>query len=308
MSLPSKVNKENFRLLDLSSDEDSEDLQLEIIPSRKKKVTRRERNRGPTAKVSEPNIGAEVQCALRWAVRGTLLLWLLMLTWICAALYDQVSTMRLDISKVSTSSDSVGDALQICHTAAKELRNNATNLSLRLEKLEKEHLELAKRVEKAVGDLAAVTGQLAAAPELRETPQRLDNLQRAVAELGSQINGFDGAINSARKQAVTAATGVEEVKTLVHQLEARTNETIANVSANSRRDDEIKQQLAAVNSTLQGTLDTLRTRIDEMNKPTNTVAPSTAAPAATSPTPAPTSAPSTPTLPPGPPAKPNVLQ
>lgn len=40
MSAPSKVNKENFRLLDLSSDEESEDLQLEIIPSRKKKITR----------------------------------------------------------------------------------------------------------------------------------------------------------------------------------------------------------------------------------------------------------------------------
>ncbi|CAH2042331.1 unnamed protein product, partial [Iphiclides podalirius] len=99
MSLPSKVNKENFRLLDLSSDEESEDLQLEIIPNRKKKISRKERNRTATPKVVEPNIGNEVQCALRWAVRGTLLLWLLMLTWICAALYDQVSTMRMDIAK-----------------------------------------------------------------------------------------------------------------------------------------------------------------------------------------------------------------
>ncbi|KPJ12477.1 hypothetical protein RR48_04372 [Papilio machaon] len=87
MSLPSKVNKENFRLLDLSSDEESEDLQLEIIPNRKKKITRKERNR--TVPPKEPNIASEVQCALKWAVRGTLLLWLLMLTWICAALYDQ---------------------------------------------------------------------------------------------------------------------------------------------------------------------------------------------------------------------------
>ncbi|CAB3228927.1 unnamed protein product [Arctia plantaginis] len=99
MSAPSKVNKENFRLLDLSSEEESEDLQLEIIPSRKKKITRRERIRGPTVPAQEPNIGAEVQCALRWAVRGTLLLWLLMLTWICAALYDQVSIMRTDMNQ-----------------------------------------------------------------------------------------------------------------------------------------------------------------------------------------------------------------
>lgn len=39
MSVASNNNKENFRLLDLSSDEESEDLQLEIIP-RKKKISR----------------------------------------------------------------------------------------------------------------------------------------------------------------------------------------------------------------------------------------------------------------------------
>lgn len=60
---------------------------------------RKERNRAATPRVLEPNIGREVQCALRWALRGTLLLWLLMLTWICAALYDQVTTIRLDIAK-----------------------------------------------------------------------------------------------------------------------------------------------------------------------------------------------------------------
>ncbi|VVD04668.1 unnamed protein product, partial [Leptidea sinapis] len=98
MSIPSKPNREKFRLLDLSSDEESEDLQLEIIPSRKKKITRKERNRGQP-RVVEPNIGSEVQCAVCWAVRGTLVLWLLMLTWICAALYDQVTTMKVDISK-----------------------------------------------------------------------------------------------------------------------------------------------------------------------------------------------------------------
>lgn len=40
MSVSSRASKENFRLLDLSTDDDSEDLQLEIIPSRKKKITR----------------------------------------------------------------------------------------------------------------------------------------------------------------------------------------------------------------------------------------------------------------------------
>ncbi|KAL4715048.1 hypothetical protein ACJJTC_003199 [Scirpophaga incertulas] len=265
MSLPSKVNKENFRLLDMSSDEESEDLHLEIIPSRKKKIIRRERGRVPVHKPSELNIHSEVKCALTWAVRGTLILWMLMLTWICATLYDQLSVMRLEIIKVTTSSDSVGDALQICHTSAKELQANATDLSRRLTKLELLHQELAKKVEKAAGDLAAVSGQLAAEPMLADTPQRLAELQRTVAYFGSQINGFDDALNSARKQAATAASGVEEVKTALHALEAKTNETMNNVSAHGKKQDELKDTLGAVNSTLAGKVEALQNKLEQIS-------------------------------------------
>ncbi|XP_026741945.1 uncharacterized protein LOC113503985 isoform X2 [Trichoplusia ni] len=273
MSAPSKVNKENFRLLDLSSDEESEDLQLEIIPSRKKKITRRERSRGAAPLAHEPNIGAEVQCALRWAVRGTLLLWLLMLTWICAALYDQVTTIRTDIGHVSRSSNSVDDALQVCHTAAKELRANASDLSARLAKLEQEHLELEKRVEAAAKELSGVSEQLSAAPKLADTPRRLAELQRTVATFGSQINGFDSTISSSHKQALAAVAGVDEVRTLLHQLEAKTNETIANVSANTKRDEDIRTDIVSLNNTLTAKVETLQNRIQEISKPVSTAAP-----------------------------------
>ncbi|XP_068620332.1 uncharacterized protein [Battus philenor] len=304
MSLPNKVNKENFRLLDLSSDEESEDLQLEIIPNRKKKISRKERNR--TVAIKEPNIGTEVQCALKWAVRGTLLLWLLMLTWICAALYDQVSIMRLDIAKVSTSSDSVGDALQVCHTAAKELRANASNLHERLTRLESEHMELIKRVKQTAGKLASVSEQLSAAPELADTPRQLGELQRTVGEIGSQINSFEGALNSARKQAVSASTGVEEVKTLLHELELRSNETIANVNSNAKKGDELRDQVASINATLVNEVKALQIRIEEINKPVNTsvlgVTPSSSTTSTTSTTTSST------TQTPGPPVKPSILK
>ncbi|CAH2984578.1 unnamed protein product [Chilo suppressalis] len=310
MPLPSKVDKENFRLLDLSSDEESEDLHLEIIPSRKKKVTRRDRNRGSTPKVPEPSIGSEVRCALRWAVRGTLLLWLLMLTWICATLYDQVSVMRMDIAKVITSSETIGDSLQLYHSKAKDLQANATNLNKRLTDLEHAHQELAKKVGQATGDLAQVSAQLAAEPMLVDTPKRLAELQRTVAYFGSQINGFDDALNSARKQAATAASGVEEVKTLLHALEAKTNETIANISANSKFDGELKEQLGALNATLTQRMQALQTRIEELNRVTSTVAPTTttAAPSSSTTSSTTTTTTTTTTPPPVPPAKPIVLQ
>ncbi|XP_063366502.1 olfactomedin-like protein 2A isoform X2 [Cydia amplana] len=297
MSLPSKVNKENFRLLDLSSDEESEDLQLEIIPSRKKKITRRERSRS-THKTPEPNIGAEVRCALRWALRGTLLLWLLILTWICAALYDQVSTMRAAVDHVSTTSGAVGDALQVCHTASRELRGNASILSARLDKLAIEHAELVKRVEQTASELAAVSGQLAAAPKLADTPRRIAELQQTVGSFGSQITGFDETLASTRKQALAASAGVEEVKKLVQALDARSNETIANVTANGRREDEIKQEVATLNATLAGRVDALENKIQLYTKTTSTAAPTTTSTSTTTTT--------TTAAPPGP-VKPNVL-
>ncbi|XP_013187680.1 uncharacterized protein LOC106132716 isoform X2 [Amyelois transitella] len=305
MSLPSKVNKENFRLLDLSSDEESEDLHLEIIPSRKKKITRRDRSRGGPAKAQEPNIGTEVRCALRWAVRGTLLLWLLMLTWICAALYDQVSVMRVEIAKVSTSSEGVGDALQVCHTAAKVLRENVTDLSLRLGKLEHDHQELVKQVDLSKAELAAVTDKLAAAPTLGQMPTRLAQLEKTVAYFGSQIQGFDSGINTARSQAATAASGVEDIKTMLQKLHAKNNETRADVSSNKKNGEELRAQLAALNNTLVTRVDALQTKVEELQKPRSTAAPTTPSTSTTSST---TSTTTTTTLPPGPPAKPNVLQ
>ncbi|XP_045502276.1 uncharacterized protein LOC123699379 isoform X2 [Colias croceus] len=302
MSITSKANKENFRLLDLSSDEESEDLQLEIIPNRKKKISRKERNRGIQPR-AEPNIGQEVQCALCWAVRGTLVLWLLMLTWICAALYDQVTTMRVDIAKVTTTSGGVGDALQVCHTAAKELKANASELSARILKLELQHEELSQRMKNAQEELALVSGQLSAAPKLADTPRRIAELQRTVADFGSQIKGFDSAIESAHKQALTATSSVEELRNYVVHLEERTNDTIANVSTNWKKGEELKVQLVALNTTLGSRMDGFQAILDGMKKPVEKAAVSET-PVATN---APTAAPiSTTTLPPGP-AKPSVL-
>lgn len=273
MSAPSKVNKENFRLLDLSSDEESEDLQLEIIPSRKKKITRRERSRGSNTQVQEPNIGTEVQCALRWAVRGTLVLWLLMLTWICAALYDQVTTMRIDIEQVSRSNGILNDALQMCHATTKEFTANASDLSHRLEELKKMHLELEDRVNQTIKNLTVVSGQLSAAPKLADAPKTIADLKRLVAEFGSQIAGFDSTVQTNTNQAHLAVTGVEEVRTLLHQLEARTNDTIGNVTANFKRDDDVRSDIVALNSTLTAKLNALEERIQVINKPVSTAPP-----------------------------------
>lgn len=105
-------------------------------------------------------------------------------------LLEEFHKLELMISfrqTVSSSSASVSDSLQICHTAAKELKANATELTTRLSKLEKDHQELALRMEQATKELAFVSDQLSAAPKLADTPRRLAELQRTVADFGSQV-------------------------------------------------------------------------------------------------------------------------
>lgn len=80
-----------------------------------------------------------------------------------------------------------------------------------------------------------------------------------------QINGFDSALASAKKQAQIAVAGVEEVRTLLHQLDARTNETILNVTNNMKLDEDIKSSLLSLNTTVVSKLEALNTRIHELN-------------------------------------------
>ncbi|XP_035435423.2 uncharacterized protein LOC118266150 isoform X1 [Spodoptera frugiperda] len=227
--------------------------------------------------------------------------------WLFVDVRRQIASLRIEMDRVSRSSNSVDDALQVCHTTAKELRANASALSAKFAALDQEHKELTQRVAQAAQELAAVSEQLSAAPKLADTPRRLAELQRTVATFGSQINGFDSTISSTHKQALAAVTGVEEVRNLLHQLDAKANETIANVTANTKRDEEIRTDLGTLNSTLTSKVEALQTRIQEITKPVSTAAPTVATAATAASAVPPTNATSTTatTLPPG---KPSVLQ
>ncbi|XP_045502274.1 uncharacterized protein LOC123699379 isoform X1 [Colias croceus] len=223
--------------------------------------------------------------------------------WLFVDVRRQIVSLRIEMDRVTTTSGGVGDALQVCHTAAKELKANASELSARILKLELQHEELSQRMKNAQEELALVSGQLSAAPKLADTPRRIAELQRTVADFGSQIKGFDSAIESAHKQALTATSSVEELRNYVVHLEERTNDTIANVSTNWKKGEELKVQLVALNTTLGSRMDGFQAILDGMKKPVEKAAVSET-PVATN---APTAAPiSTTTLPPGP-AKPSVL-
>ncbi|CAG9564100.1 unnamed protein product [Danaus chrysippus] len=192
--------------------------------------------------------------------------------WLFVDVRRQIVSLRIEMDRVSSSSASVSDSLQICHTAAKELKANATELTTRLSKLEKDHQELALRMEQATKELAFVSDQLSAAPKLADTPRRLAELQRTVADFGSQIKGFDSALASAKKQAVTASSGVEEVKNILHELETRSNDTIANMTTSFKMEEELKNQLTTLNNTLFNRIYDIENKVRDINKPLSTVA------------------------------------
>lgn len=63
---------------------------------------------------------------------------------------------------------------------------------------------------------------------------------------------------------MAATTGLEEVRNLIQQLEGKNNETIVNLTNNEKRESELKEQIAALNSTLVNRIDGLETKIEEM--------------------------------------------
>jgi hypothetical protein len=52
---------------------------------------------------------------------------------------------------------------------------------------------------------------------------------------------------------------------MLHGLEGKTNETISNASATSKKQDELKEQLGVVNNTLTGKVEALQTKIELFN-------------------------------------------
>ncbi|CAH4030547.1 EF-hand calcium-binding domain-containing protein 14 isoform X1 [Pieris brassicae] len=200
--------------------------------------------------------------------------------WLFVDVRKQIVSLRVEMDRVSTIGGNVNDDLQLCHTSFKELKKNASALQERLEKLEIAHQALTMQMNKTASELMSVSEQLSAAPKLVDTPRRIAELQRTVADFGSQIKGFDSSISSAHKQALTATSGVEELKSYLVHLDERTNDTIANVSANVKLDESLKEQIAILNTTLMSRLDGLQSIIDEINKPKEVSASPTAPPSA----------------------------
>ncbi|CAF4805926.1 unnamed protein product [Pieris macdunnoughi] len=187
--------------------------------------------------------------------------------WLFVDVRKQIVSLRVEMDRVSTIGGNVNDDLQLCHTSFKELKKNASALQERLEKLETAHQALIIQMNKTSSELMSVSEQLSAAPKLVDTPRRIAELQRTVADFGSQIKGFDSSISSAHKQALTATSGVEELKGYLVHLDERTNDTIANVSENVKLDESLKEQIAVLNTTLMSRLDGLQSVIEEINRP-----------------------------------------
>ncbi|XP_072942479.1 uncharacterized protein [Epargyreus clarus] len=231
--------------------------------------------------------------------------------WLFVDVRRQIISLRAEMDRVSTSSASVGDAIQICHMTSKELSANTTELSARLSKLELQYQELSKNMEQATKDLTSVMDQLAAAPKFADMPKRLGELQITVADFGSKMQDFERLLQTTKTQAAATSTGVDDIKAILHELEVRTNDTIANVTNSMKQEDDLKGQVASLNDTLVSRVDALQMKIEQINKQMSTPAPPTPAPL-TSSTVSSTTAVNNATAAPPPPAppanKPNVLQ
>ncbi|XP_077293074.1 uncharacterized protein LOC143916060 isoform X2 [Arctopsyche grandis] len=262
MSISANNNKETFKLLDLSSDTDSDNLQIEIVP-RKKRINRSRNSGGSNIVKSE----AWGQKAIAIGITAALLAWLVALSWAAAALSEDTRRLDAAIREVSVGSQGVGDALQRCHSTARELQHNHTEMAAKLDKLILRTDNLTSQVTALQAGLAGVKQQVASAPELVSVPEQLTSLGANVARFGSQIKDFDSTVASLRAQSTAVSDGqvllqnnITQLKTQIDQI-LNTSLAVDGVSNAKSLEPYIKQQ-----SDLQTALTQLSANISLINE------------------------------------------
>lgn len=132
------ATKESFKLLQLSDTSKSSELELpEVTTQRKRRIRRKVRTSASphlrSYNASHKDSTEDMQPACQniglWIAVFMSCGWLLILSYMMAVVYTENRRLEVEISKLSTSSQSVPDALQKWHETSKALQQNQTSIS-----------------------------------------------------------------------------------------------------------------------------------------------------------------------------------
>lgn len=233
--MQSNTNKESFKLLQLSDTSKSSELELPEVSTQRKRRIRRKirtsasphlRSYNSSHKDSTDDMNPPCQNIGLWIAVFMSCGWLLILSYMMAVVYTENRRLEVEISKLSTNSQSVPEALQKWHETSKTIEQNQTSISSILNAIQ-------KRVDDFEQDINIIKAAISK-KDANSEQSTLSILQDNVANCGAKILDLNVKVDDLKEKMKDIKAKEDVTETTLNKLQETFNNTkITSVSVNN---------------------------------------------------------------------------
>ncbi|XP_037027907.1 uncharacterized protein LOC119068440 [Bradysia coprophila] len=255
------ATKESFKLLQLSDTSKSSELELpEVTTQRKRRIRRKVRTSASphlrSYNASHKDSTDDMQPACQniglWIAVFMSCGWLLILSYMMAVVYTENRRLEVEISKLSTSSQSVPDALQKWHETSKGLQQNQTSMSSIVHALQ-------KRIDAFETDLNIVK----AAISKKEATSEENNA--AVVAVGAKYADLRADVDSLKEKLQQIKADEDVTQTKLTKLAETFNTTTTIITAPSTSNNETMKVIENFTSNFTSQISSLSKNVSTFN-------------------------------------------
>lgn len=278
--MQNNATKESFKLLQLSDTSKSSELELpEVSVQRKRRIRRKVRTSSSphlrsynsSHKDSTEDMQPPCQNVGLWMAVFMSCGWLLILSYMMAVVYTENRRLEVEISKLSTSSQSVPEALQKWHETSKVLEQNQTSISSTLYVIQKHVDDLEKELDIVK---AAVSKK-----DANSEQNKMSILENNVATFGAKILDLRSELDDLKEKIkdIKAKEDVTQLSLVKLQESYNTTRNVSTSDANnetttnaiSNLTTNFTSQITSLTANLSNVTSTLTQRINGIDVDVN---------------------------------------
>lgn len=224
--MQNNATKESFKLLQLSDTSKSSELELpEVTTQRKRRIRRKVRTSASphlrsynsSHKDSTDDMQPPCQNVGLWIAVFMSCGWLLILSYMMAVVYTENRRLEVEISKLSTSSQSVPEALQKWHETSKLLEQNQTTIRSTLNAMQ-------KRVDDFEKDLNIVKAAISK-KDADSEQNKVTILENNVAKFGAEIKDLTSEVGDLKDKIKDIRAKEDVTQSSLNKLQETFNKT-----------------------------------------------------------------------------------
>lgn len=255
------ATKESFKLLQLSDTSKSSELELpEVTTQRKRRIRRKVRTSASphlrSYNASHKDSTDDMQPACQniglWMAVFMSCGWLLILSYMMAVVYTENRRLEVEISKLSTSSQSVPDALQKWHETSKGLQQNQTSIS-----------SIVYALQKRVDDFEADLNTVKAAINKKEATSKEND--DAVIAVGAKYVNLKADVDSLKEKVQQIKADEDATQSKLTKLAETFNTTATITTPPSSNNNETMKIIENFSSNFTSQIKSLAGNVSTFN-------------------------------------------